>query len=363
MNRARSSDIVKRQKPAPSPRPRRFASPSRRAWRYAWLLLAAALLLVTGGAAWIALQLQRPVYAGTDALAVRIAPGASTRAIARSFIAAGAQLDPDLFAAAATLNGTARQLRAGQYAVDPGMTLLELLRRLRRGDVMRERLTVVEGWTLRDLRASLDANPDLRHDTQGLGEAELLRAVGASEARAEGLFAPDTYLFDPGSSDLDFLRRAYKAQSERLQQAWNRRAADLPYREPYEALIMASLVEKETGRPDERGRIAGVFVNRQRRGMLLQTDPAVVYGLGDRYDGRLHKRDLMTDTPYNTYTRAGLPPTPIALPGRAAIDAALAPEATQAIYFVARGDGTTKFSDTLEQHNQAVDRYRRGGNP
>jgi len=190
--------------------------------------------------------------------------------------------------------------------------------------------------------------------------AQLLQAIGASEAHPEGLFAPDTYLYDPGSSDLDVWRRAYRAQMASLQDAWDSRAADLPYRAPYEALIMASIIEKETGQPGERPMIGGVFVNRLRRGMLLQTDPTIIYGLGERFDGNLRKRDLLTDGPYNSYTRAGLPPTPIALPGRAAIDAALKPATTDALYFVARGDGTSQFSNSLDAHNRAVDRYQRG---
>jgi UPF0755 protein len=186
-----------------------------------------------------------------------------------------------------------------------------------------------------------------------------MQAVGAPDLPPEGLFAPDTYAYDAGASDLDVLRQAYRAQSARLEQAWQTRAADLPFKSPYEALIMASIVEKETGQPDERRRIAGVFVNRQRRGMLLQTDPTVIYGLGERFDGNLRKRDLLADGPYNTYTRVGLPPTPIALPGRAAIAAALDPEPTRALYFVSRGDGSSEFSESLAEHNRAVDRYQR----
>ncbi len=190
---------------------------------------------------------------------------------------------------------------------------------------------------------------------------QLLQAIGATETHPEGLFAPDTYLFDPGSSDLDIWRQAYRAQSAALQQAWSARAPGLPYASPYEALIMASIIEKETGQAAERAQIGGVFVNRLKRGMLLQTDPTVIYGLGERFDGNLRKRDLVTDGPYNSYTRAGLPPTPIALPGRAAIEAALQPATTDALYFVARGDGTSQFSATLDAHNRAVDRYQRGG--
>jgi UPF0755 protein len=188
----------------------------------------------------------------------------------------------------------------------------------------------------------------------------LLQAIGAAESHPEGLFSPETYLYDPGSSDLDIWRQAYRSQLAVLQQAWDARDPTLPYKSPYEALIMASIVEKETGQASERPLVAGVFVNRLRRGMLLQTDPTVIYGLGERFDGNLRKRDILTDGPYNSYTRPGLPPTPIALPGRASIEAALRPATTDALYFVARGDGSSHFSRSLEEHNRAVDKYQRG---
>jgi UPF0755 protein len=238
--------------------------------------------------------------------------------------------------------------------------MAQLMAKLRAGEVLRERLTIVEGITFSEMRAVLAASADLRQDSAAMTPVQLLQAIGASEPHPEGLFAPDTYLYDPGSSDLDVWRRAYRAQKAALQEAWESRAADLPYRSPYEALIMASIIEKETGQAGERPMIGGVFVNRLKRGMLLQTDPTIIYGLGERFDGNLRKRDLVTDGPYNSYTRAGLPPTPIALPGRAAIDAALKPAATEALYFVARGDGTSQFSTSLDAHNRAVDKYQRG---
>jgi UPF0755 protein len=241
------------------------------------------------------------------------------------------------------------------------MNLLALVDKLRRGDVLRERVTIVEGSTFAEMRALLAAHPELRQDTANMSDAEVLRAVGADESHPEGLFAPETYVFDTGSSDLDVLRQAYRAQRAILQKGWEGRTPDLPYRTAYEALVMASIVEKETGVATERSRIAGVFVNRLQKGMLLQTDPTVIYGLGAKFDGNLRKRDLTTDSPYNTYTRAGLPPTPIALPGRASIAAALNPEPTKALYFVARGDGTSEFSETLNDHNRAVGKYQLGG--
>ncbi len=304
---------------------------------------------------------ERALPMQTERIEVRIAAGSSARAIARQLMAAGVEVNEDAFVAVARATGAVQSLRAGRYAIERGITVHALVDKLRRGEVLRERLTVVEGWTFRDMRALLAASVDLRQDAAKLSDRELLRAIGATEAHPEGLFAPDTYVFDPGSSDLDVYRQAYRAQQARLAQVWEQRDPRLPYRSPYDALIMASIVEKETGQGAERAQIAGVFVNRLRIGMRLQTDPTVIYGLGERFDGNLRKRDLLADTPYNSYTRVGLPPTPIALPGRAALEAALAPQATRALYFVARGDGTSQFSATLAEHNRAVARYQLGG--
>lgn len=304
---------------------------------------------------------ERALPMQTERVEVRIAAGSSARAIARQLMAAGVEVNEDAFVAVARATGAVHSLRAGRYAIERGITVHALVDKLRRGEVLRERLTVVEGWTFRDMRALLAASVDLRQDAAKLSDRELLRAIGATEAHPEGLFAPDTYVFDPGSSDLDVYRQAYRAQQARLAQVWEQRDPKLPYRSPYDALIMASIVEKETGQGADRAQIAGVFVNRLRIGMRLQTDPTVIYGLGERFDGNLRKRDLLADTPYNSYTRAGLPPTPIALPGRAALEAALAPQATRALYFVARGDGTSQFSATLAEHNRAVARYQLGG--
>ncbi|HUN91341.1 MAG TPA: endolytic transglycosylase MltG [Burkholderiaceae bacterium] len=330
-------------------------------WFLAALALFMALAAAAAGVGWRLLH--APLLDAGARAEIRIPPGATARSIAKQLVASGARVHANVIVVAATASGVTRKLRAGRYAIEPGMTLADMLERLRRGDVLHERFTLLEGWTLHDLRQALDANTDLRHDSAALDEPALLRQVGANGARAEGWFAPDTYLFDPGSSDIDILRRAYREQQERLQAAWSQRASDLPFDDPYQALIMASLVEKETGQSAERRRIAGVLVNRQRRHMLLQSDPTVIYGLGERYDGSLHKRDLVADTPFNTYTRVGLPPTPIAAPGRASIEAVLDPEPTNELYFVARGDGTTEFSTTLAQHNRAVDRFQRGATP
>jgi len=328
--------------------------------RVGWTALAVAAVSLVGGASvYFWRGFERPLRMNAGRVEVRIGNGASARTIARSVRAAGVELNEVEFIAVARATGATRALRAGRYAIDDGMSMRSLVDMLRRGEVLRERLTVPEGTTFREFRAQIASEPELQHDAAKLSDEQLLHAIGAVQSNPEGLFAPDTYVFDPGSSELELFRRAYRTQAERIERAWNARAPDLPYQNAYQALIMASIVEKETGQAVERRRVAGVFVNRQRRGMPLQTDPSVIYGLGEHFDGRLHRQDLESNTPYNTYVRPGLPPTPIALPGQAAIEAALNPESTAALYFVARGDGTSEFSATLEQHNRAVDRFQR----
>ena len=327
------------------------------------LTLAAVVVLLLGAAAALGVRWyvhERPLPMNADTVEFRVKPGTSARGVAQAARAAGLEVNELAFAALARATDTAQALRAGRYSIARGATMAQLMAKLRTGEVLREKITLVEGITFGEMRTALAAAPELRQDSGNMTPAQLLQAIGASETHPEGLFAPDTYLYDPGSSDLDIWRRAYRAQMAALQDAWDSRAVDLPYRSPYEALIMASIIEKETGQPGERPMIGGVFVNRLRRGMLLQTDPTVIYGLGERFDGNLRKRDLIADGPYNSYTRAGLPPTPIALPGRAAIDAALKPATTDALYFVARGDGTSQFSNSLDAHNRAVDKYQRG---
>jgi UPF0755 protein len=330
------------------------------------LTLAAVVVFALGaaaalGARWYVNERSLPMRpVSADAIEFRVKQGTSARGVAQAARAAGIEVNELAFAALARATDTAQALRAGRYSIARGTTMAQLMAKLQAGEVLRERLTIVEGITFVEMRAVLAAAADLRQDSANMTPAQLLQAIGASESHPEGLFAPDTYLYDPGSSDLDVWRRAHRAQMATLQAAWESRAADLPYRSPHEALIMASIIEKETGQASERPMIGGVFVNRLKRGMLLQTDPTVIYGLGERFDGNLRKRDLVTDGPYNSYTRAGLPPTPIALPGRAAIDAALKPAATEALYFVARGDGTSQFSASLDAHNRAVDKFQRG---
>jgi UPF0755 protein len=255
--------------------------------------------------------------------------------------------------------GKGGSLKAGVYTLDKPLTPLALYAKIERGEVSQALVQFIEGWNWREVRAVLAAQPLLKNDSADMSDAELMQAIGAEESHPEGLLFPETYFYTPHTSDLNVLRRAYRLQHDKLLAAWEARAPGLPYRTPYEALIMASIVEKETGAAFERPQIAGVFLNRLRLGMRLQTDPTVIYGLGERFDGNLHKADLQRDTPYNTYTRAGLPPTPIAMPSEAAIQAALNPAKTDALYFVARGDGTHIFSSNLDAHNRAVNRYQR----
>lgn len=255
--------------------------------------------------------------------------------------------------------GKGSKLKLGVYTLDQPLTPLGLYAKFEEGEVSQAIIQFIEGKNWREVRAALAEQPMLKNDSAAMSDAELMHAIGAEESDPEGLLFPDTYFYAPHSSDLDVLRRAYRLQRDKLQAAWDTRAPGLPYRTPYEALIMASIVEKETGAAFERPQIAGVFLNRLRLGMRLQTDPTVIYGLGEHFDGNLRKVDLQRDTPYNTYTRAGLPPTPIAMPSEAAILAALNPAKTNALYFVARGNGTHVFSSTLDAHNRAVNRYQR----
>jgi UPF0755 protein len=321
------------------------------------VLLAA--LAVAAGYYWAT----SPLTLSAPTLDVTIQPRSTVRGVAAQLARGGVKVAPEPFVAMTRVLGLQSRLKSGNYEFKTGVTPYEVLQKLALGDVNESVATVIEGWTFKRMRAELDANPSLKHDTAGMSDSALLAAIGASDAQAasaEGLFFPDTYLFDKGTSDLNVYRRAYRLMQQRLDAAWAARAPGLPYRSPYEALTMASLIEKETGRASDRPLVSAVFANRLRIGMPLQTDPAVIYGLGESYDGHLRKRDLQTDTPYNTYTRRGLPPTPIALPGIASLQAALNPAPTSALYFVSRGDGSSVFSDTLGDHNRAVDKYIRG---
>jgi UPF0755 protein len=301
--------------------------------------------------------------AGSPVIPFAIAQGSGVSGAAQQMAGAGVPVNGFLFGVLARVTGKASQIKAGSYELKPQTTPRRLLTQLVRGEIAQESLTIIEGWNFRQMRQAVDAAPNLKHETAKLSDKELLsKVVGEGKYKApEGLFFPDTYLFAKNSSDLQIYKQAHEMMMKRLNAAWEKREPNLPYADPYQALIMASLVEKETGQKSERAMIAGVFVNRLKTGMLLQTDPTVIYGMGDKYDGKIRKKDLETDTPYNTYTRAGLPPTPIALPGVASLAAALMPAKTDALYFVSRNDGTSQFSANLNDHNKAVNLYQRQG--
>ncbi|MEX3809744.1 endolytic transglycosylase MltG [Paraburkholderia sp. BR13439] len=305
----------------------------------------------------------RPLELTPAQLDVTVKPHSSLRSVALQLNRGGVPVEPELFIAMTRLLGLQSDLKSGNYEFKSGITPYEVLQKIARGDVNEYVATIIEGWTFKRMRAELDANPALKHDTLGMSDADLMSAIGAPEAsigNGEGLFFPDTYLFDKDTSDLDIYRRAYRLMRVRLDEAWLARAPNLPYKTPYDALTMASIIEKETGKASDRALVAAVFANRLRAGMPLQTDPTVIYGMGESYAGRIRKKDLQTDTPYNTYTRMGLPPTPISLPSVASLQAAMNPAPSSALYFVSRGDGSSIFSDTLGEHNKAVDKYIRG---
>jgi len=297
--------------------------------------------------------------AASDApVSLQVPAGASLRWVFTRLGAAGALNRPQWLEWYVRLHEPPLRVQMGRYEFAPQSTPLAILERLRAGPEL-EQLTIIEGWNFSQMRAAINADANLAHEFHLLSDAQLMAALGHKEERAEGRFFPDTYRFAAGTSERKVYELAYERMAQELNTAWADRAQDLPLTTPTEALTLASVVEKETGSDDERAKVAAVFINRLRRGMRLQSDPTVIYGLGDRYDGTVHKVDLLTDTPYNTYTRSGLPPTPIALPGAAALHATLHPEAGDALYFVATGlgDGHHQFSATLEQHDEAVKRY------
>ncbi|MEQ1584184.1 MAG: endolytic transglycosylase MltG [Candidatus Nitrotoga sp.] len=322
-------------------------------------LLLVILLLAALLASAIGYYVIRPLTFSTLPLEFSLDQGSSLKAAARQMQQAGVLPNDWMFAWLARMLGKSAQIQAGNYELETTVTMLELLAIVTDGQAAQSEFSIIEGWTFNQFRTALNTNPAIRHDSASLSEAEILRRIGATEAYAEGQFFPDTYYFVKGTSDLALLKRAYKTMQIHLQESWQKRTPDLPLKSAYEALILASIVEKETGQASDRGMIAAVFVNRLRKGMLLQTDPTVIYGLGNNFDGNLRKRDLLTDTLYNTYTRIGLPPSPIALPGLASIQATLHPAATDALYFVARGNGSSQFSNTLNEHNNAVNRYQK----
>ena len=318
--------------------------------------------LVTGLAAawWLHAPIEIRPAAGAQVLDLEIDFGDSPRSVAQTVRSVGAQVNPTLLYAWFRVSGQARQIKAGNYEIAPDTAPRALLRMLVRGEETLKTVTLPEGLNFAQVRAALAKAEMLRPDSSELTPEQIMDKIGRPGLHPEGRFFPDTYSYGKGSSDLQVLRRAARAMDKRLAQVWSQREPGLPIDSAQQALILASIVEKETGKASDRPLIAGVFVNRLRIGMRLQTDPTVIYGLGERFDGDLRKRDLLADTPYNTYTRSGLPPTPIAMPGKAALLAAVQPARTPALYFVARGDGSSQFSATLEEHNRAVNRYIRG---
>ena len=324
--------------------------------RFLVMVLLAAGLAGAGVAWW----LNNEVVLTTAPADLSIEPGTSVRGVAQAVSDAGAQVNPAWLYWWFRLSGKDRLIKAGSYEIEPGATPRSILQKLVRGEEALRAVTLVEGWTFLQVRDALSKAELLKPDTRGLEAESIMEKLGKAGVAAEGRFFPDTYTYAKGSSDLAVLKRALRAMDKKLDAAWSQRAADTPLKSPEQALTLASIVEKETGRGSDRAQIAGVFTNRLKIGMLLQTDPTVIYGMGSRFDGNLRKRDLQTDTPWNTYTRAGLPPTPIAMPGKAALLAAVQPAQTRALYFVARGDGSSQFSASLEEHNRAVNKFQRG---
>lgn len=320
------------------------------------LLILVLAVFAAGTAYW---WLNRPLALATPTVELSIEPGATPPEVARAWVAAGVLTDARLLYEWFRWSGQARRIRAGSYEVGAGVTPRQLLAKMVQGDEAYERVRLIEGWTFRQFRAALAKEPHLKPLSAGMSDAQLMAAIGQPGVAPEGRFFPDTYVYSRGVSDLTLLRRAYGAMQQKLAATWVERAPNGVLKTADEALVLASIVEKETGRGDDRARIAGVFHNRLRIGMPLQTDPSVIYGLGEGFDGNLRKRDLLADGPYNTYQRPGLPPTPIAMPGLASLRAAVQPEPTRALYFVARGDGSSVFSDDLAAHNRAVNEHQR----
>ena len=311
---------------------------------------------VAGGFAWWS---EQPITTEEPAIEFTISKGATAGVAGQQMAQAGVPIQPLMFNVLARATGKGNKLKAGSYELKPNTTPMRLIDQLVRGEFAQEQLTIIEGWTFKQMRAAIAAHRGLKHDTLELSDKELMEKINPDFKNPEGLFFPDTYLFAKGSSELQIFKQAHQMLMQHLGDAWSKRAPNLPYTNPYEALTMASIVEKETGQKSERSMIAAVFVNRLKLGMLLQTDPTVIYGMGSRFDGNIRKKDLETDSPYNTYLRTGLPPTPISLPGVQSLMAAMAPAKTGALYFVARGNGTSQFSDNLTDHNRAVNQYQR----
>ena len=329
---------------------------------FSWLLLVFLLLAGLSGAGiwwWLDQPLALPAQTTAEApLEVQIPAGSSARGVATALSGAGVQASPWLLQAWFRLSGRAREIKAGAYEIKIGATPRSLLNQLVKGEQALRSLTLLEGWNFRELMAAVRASPDLTQDLEGLDGAGVMARIGYPGRHPEGRFFPDTYRMVRQAPASSVLKQAAQAMEQRLAQAWDQRDAATLLRSPDEALILASIIEKETGTEADRAMVGGVFNNRLRIGMRLQTDPTVIYGLGERFDGNLRRVDLQTDTPYNSYTRAGLPPTPISMPGWTSLLAAVKPADTKALYFVARGDGSSQFSASLEEHNAAVRRFQ-----
>jgi len=319
-----------------------------------WILLFTALL--GGSAAW---WLNQSLTLPGAAVELSIEPGTSVRSVAQLVRDAGADVNPALLYWWFRLFGQSRQIRAGSYEIEAGASPRSLLQKLVRGEETLRVVTLVEGWNFQQVRSALAKAEQLKPDSRDMPDYLIMKVLGRPGVHPEGRFFPDTYAYAKGSSDLALLARAMHAMDRNLEAAWRQHLPDSPLKTPEQALILASIIEKESSRAADRPLISSVFANRLRIGMMLQTDPTVIYGMGEAFDGNLRRRDLQKDTPWNTYTRAGLPPTPIAMPGKSALLAAVQPAAGKALYFVARGDGSSAFSSSLEEHNRAVNKYQR----
>ena len=324
------------------------------------IFFAVVLAAVLGTCAFAYRWVNAPLELATSPVDLSIESGSSARDVANAAVEAGVPLNPMLLYWWFRLSGDARQIKAGSYELEQGLSPRTLLRKLVRGEEALRSVTLVEGWTFRQVQDALRKADQLKPQTQGMSSDAIMQALEMPGVAAEGRFFPDTYTYSKGSSDLAVLKRAAHAMDKKLAAAWAQRSPQSPLQTAEQALILASIVEKETGKGSDRAMVSSVFNNRLRIGMRLQTDPTVIYGLGDSFDGNLRKKDLLTDTPWNTYTRVGLPPTPIAMPGKASLQAAVQPAPSKALYFVARGDGSSEFSATLDEHNRAVNKYQRG---
>jgi UPF0755 protein len=321
-----------------------------------WIVFS--MMVAIGLIAWLAYYAISPLKLQPNSQEVTIQPKSGLRSIANQLVKQGVLNEPWRFILIAKLLNKQSYLQAGNYTLNKNVSPYQLLLSLNHGKTTQGSITFIEGRTFAQMHEKIIKNDAIKQTITGLSESEMMKLMGSDYSVAEGLFFPDTFYFDRNAADTVILKRSYDAMCSKLAKAWEGRDTNLPYKNSYQALIMASIIEKETGKASERPMIAGVFINRLRMGMRLQTDPTVIYGMGTRYDGNIRKKDLIADTPYNTYTRDGLPPTPIAMPGIAAIDAALHPEKTKALYFVGKGDGSHVFSNNLVEHNLAVVRYQ-----